>query len=77
MFRWLVLKDNGISDACLQASIQKDFKSLVLRFYKMKEAALQLDHYFSCFDEVMARKADLNMLLHGIFFTDSNLSRFV
>lgn len=39
-------------------------------------SGLTVDHYFSRFDEVMARIDPEYVKQHGIFFTDSNLSKF-
>jgi hypothetical protein len=39
-------------------------------------SGLTVDHYFSRFDEVMARIDPAYVKQHGIFFTDSNLSKF-
>ncbi|MFN6087679.1 MAG: hypothetical protein ACK47E_02925 [Cyclobacteriaceae bacterium] len=39
-------------------------------------SGLTVDHYFSRFDEVMAKIDPEYVKQHGIFFTDSNLSKF-
>jgi hypothetical protein len=39
-------------------------------------SGLTVDYYFSRFDEVMARIDPAYVKQHGIFFTDSNLSKF-
>jgi hypothetical protein len=39
-------------------------------------SGITVDYYFSRFDEVIARLDSIYVKQHGIFFTDSNLSRF-
>jgi hypothetical protein len=56
----------------------KEFKKFVETHYVFTNegSGLSVDYYFSRFDEVMARLDSDYVKQHGIFFTDSNLSRF-
>ncbi len=84
------LKDNGaiqvvgfkghyLSDVVnVPAQQAKEFKKFVETHYVFinEGSGLTVDYYFSRFDEVMARLDPEYVKQHGIFFTDSNLSRF-
>ena len=56
----------------------KDFKHFVETHYIFTNegSGLTVDYYFSRFDEVLARIDPEYVKQHGIFFTDSNLSKF-
>lgn len=56
----------------------KDFKKFIETHYVFinEGSGLTVDYYFSRFDEVMARLDPEYIKQHGIFFTDSNLSKF-
>ena len=56
----------------------KDFKKFIEKHYVFTNegSGLTVDYYFSRFDEVMARLDPEYIKQHGIFFTDSNLSKF-
>ncbi len=56
----------------------KEFKKFVENHYVFTNegSGLTVDYYFSRFDEVMAKLDPEYVKQHGIFFTDSNLSRF-
>ncbi|MDP8205704.1 MAG: hypothetical protein P9L92_03490 [Candidatus Electryonea clarkiae] len=58
--------------------IKDDFKKFVENHYIFTNegSGLSVDYYFSRFDEVISRLNPEYAKQHGIFFTDSNLSKF-
>jgi hypothetical protein len=72
-------KGHHLSDEILVPAQQlKDFKRFIETHYVFTNegSGLTVDYYFSRFDEVMARLDPEYIKQHGIFFTDSNLSKF-
>jgi hypothetical protein len=72
-------KGHHISDVIKVAPQQtKELKKFIEKHYVFTNegSGLTVDYYFSRFDEVMARIDPEYVKQHGIFFTDSNLSRF-
>lgn len=72
-------KGNRMSETVKVASKNvNDFKKFVATQYVFTNegSGLTVDYYFSRFDEVMAAIDPEYVKQHGIFFTDSNLSKF-
>ena len=72
-------KGHHLSDEInVPAQQLKDFKKFIETHYVFTNegSGLTVDYYFSRFDEVMARLDPEYIKQHGIFFTDSNLSKF-
>ncbi len=72
-------KGNRMSETVKVASKNvNDFKKFIATQYVFTNegSGLTVDYYFSRFDEVMAAIDPEYVKQHGIFFTDSNLSKF-
>src|ERR1700730_15283253 len=72
-------KGHHISDVVnVPVELIKEFKKYIENRYVFTNegSGITVDYYFSRFDEVMARLDPAYVKQHGIFFTDSNLSRF-
>ena len=72
-------KGHHLSDeVVVPAQELKEFKKFIEKHYVFTNegSGLSVDYYFSRFDEVMARLDPEYIKQHGIFFTDSNLSKF-
>jgi len=72
-------KGNRMSETVKVASKNvNDFKKFITTQYVFTNegSGLTVDYYFSRFDEVMAAIDPEYVKQHGIFFTDSNLSKF-